>query len=150
MAKKKAAVKKGTKKAAEIKPPERTLATRSGCLEQDSPAYVVFSKYTLVKRDNGDVIVAFRATTKKHLDISNFAFEVIFNSYYPYALHCTPTNSSQSFEIECIFPKHVKDDHDGFGVRGPVHDLDDLEEDLVGLEDELIVTVIARKRLKGN
>jgi hypothetical protein len=136
MAKKKAAVKKRSRKSAEIKPPERTLATRSGCLEQDSPAYVVFSKYAQVKRDNGDVVITFRATAKKHLDISNFAFEVIFNSYYPYALHCTPANSSQSMEIECIFPKHAKDDVDGSGVGGP--------------EDDLIVTVLARKRLVGS
>jgi hypothetical protein len=136
MAKKKTAVKKGTKRAADIKPPEKTRATRSGCLEQDSPAYVVFSKYTLVKREKGDIVVSFRATTKKHLDISNFAFEVMLNSYYPFALHCTPTDCSQSSEIECIFPKHAKDDDDGSGVGGP--------------EDDLIVTVIARKRLKGN
>jgi hypothetical protein len=136
MAKKKAAVKKRTEKAADIKPPDKTRATRRGCLEQDSPAYVVFSKYTKVKRDNGDKVVGFRATVINHPDISNFAFEVMLNGFYPYSLNCVPTNQSQSAEIECIFHEQAKVDHDGSGVGGP--------------EDELVVTVIARKSLKAN
>jgi len=136
MAKKKAAVKKRTKKAGDSQSPEKAQAARRGCLEYDSPAYVVFSKYTKVNRDNGDKVVGFRATVINHPDISNFAFEVMLNGFYPYSLNCVPTNQSQSAEIECIFHEQAKVDHDGSGVGGP--------------EDELVVTVIARKRLKGN
>jgi hypothetical protein len=132
MAKKKAAVKKGSRKSAEIKPPERTLATRSGCLEQDSPAYVLFSDYTIKKRKEGDVVVKFRATAV-NADISSFVFEVIYRGHFPNRYACVSVDYPISAEIRCVFYGLAKDDHDGSGVGGP--------------EDELIVTVMARKVL---
>jgi hypothetical protein len=132
MAKKKAAVKKGTKRAADIKPPEKTRATRSGCLEQDSPAYVVFCDYTIKKRKEGDVVVKFCAKAV-NADISSFVFEVIYRGHFPNRYACVSGDCPNSAEIKCVFYGLAKDDHDGSGVGGP--------------EDELIVTVMARKVL---
>lgn len=132
MAKKKAAVKKRTEKAADIKPPEKTRPTRRGCLKQDSPAYVVFSDYEIKKKRNGDVVARFLATAV-NADISSFVFEVVYRDHFPNKYTCISVDYPTKASIKCVFNGLAQDDPDGSGVVSP--------------DDELVVTVVARKIL---
>jgi hypothetical protein len=131
MAKKKAAVKKGTEKAVVNESLSETQDTHPTSLEPNFQPYVVIEDLKKSKV-GGDTVAKFTAIVFGDAAIANFAFDLQLNHEFPDIIVIDPSDDSKRAIVRCWFYSRSVS-------QGAANLLGDPEDDLV------VVVVNSRK-----
>jgi len=138
MAKKKAAVKKGSRKAADKESLAGTRSSQSSRLALNTQPYVVIGELEKFKRKRA-TLIKFKATVYGEAVITNFSFDLQLNQDFPYKFVIHPSDDHKEAIVNCWFYSRSVSRSVSEGAAIFPDNLDDLEDDLV------VVVVNSRK-----
>jgi len=132
MAKKKAAVKKGSRRAADKESLAGTRSSQSSRIALNTLPYVVIGELEKFKRKRA-TLIKFKATVYGEAVITNFSFDLQLNQDFPYKFVMNPSDDHKEAIVNCWFYNVAPTGTDSF-VRD--------------LEDECVIVVVNSKKLK--
>jgi hypothetical protein len=133
MAKKKAAVKKGSRKAADKESLAGTKSSQSSRIAQNTQPYVVIGELEKFKR-KGATLIKFKATVYGEAVITNFSFDLQLNQEFPYKFVMHPSDDHKEAIVKCWFYKRLAPTGTDSLYGDP--------------EDECVIVVVNSKKLK--
>jgi hypothetical protein len=131
MAKKKAAVKKGSRRAADKESLAGTRSSQSSRIALNTQPYVVIEELEKFNR-KGTILIKFKATVYGEAVITNFSFDLELNQHFPYKFVMHPSDDHKEAIVKCWFYK-----------RSVPTGTDSLPGDL---EDDLVVVVVNSRK----
>ena len=132
MAKKKAAVKKGSRRAADKESLAGTRSSQSSRIALNTQSYVVIGELEKFNR-KGATLIKFKATVYGEAVITNFSFDLQLNQDFPYKFVMHPSDDHKEAIVNCWFYNVAPTGTDSL-VGGP--------------EDECVIVVVNSKKLK--
>jgi hypothetical protein len=133
MAKKKAAVKKGSRKAADKESLAGIRSSQSSRFALNTQPYVLIGELEKFNR-KGATLIKFKATVYGEAVITNFSFDLQLNQDFPYKFVIHPSDDHKEAIVNCWFYKR----------SGPTG-----TDSLVGdPEDEFVIVVVNSGKLK--
>jgi|LakMenEpi03Aug12_release.lakeMendotaPanAssembly.Ray.scaffolds.fasta_scaffold243933_2 hypothetical protein len=104
MAKKKAAVKKGSRKAADKESLAGTRSSQSSRFALNTQPYVVIEELEKFNRQRA-TLIKFKATVYGEAVITNFSFDLQLNQDFPYKFVMHPSDDHKEAIVKCWFYK---------------------------------------------
>jgi hypothetical protein len=133
MAKKKAAVKKGSRKAADKESLAGTKSSQSSRIALNTQPYVVIGELEKFNRKKA-TLIKFKATVYGEAVITNFSFDLQLNQDFPYKFVMHPSDDHKEAIVNCWFYKRLVPT----GAASLPGDLD----------DELTIVVVNARKIK--